>query len=71
MIGQVKKKQPSEHLMNYLLGQNIVIGEDIFSGEDANTEVKMDMRNSHASTSGPRQSWRQVLAVAGRGSWRI
>ena len=43
MVGQVKKKQPSEHLMNYLLGQNIVIGEDIFSGEDANTEVKMDI----------------------------
>ena len=43
MVGQVKKKQPSEHLMNYLLGQNIIIGDDIFSGEDANTEVKLDI----------------------------
>ena len=43
MAGQVKKKQPSEHLMNYLLGQNIIIGEDIFNSEDSKTEVQLDL----------------------------
>jgi len=43
MLGQVKKKQPSKHLMDYLLGQNIQIGEDIFSEEGASEKVDFDL----------------------------
>ncbi len=43
MLGQVKKKQPSKHLMDYLLGQNIQIGDDIFSEEGANEKVDFDL----------------------------
>ena len=43
MLGQVKKKQPSKHLMDYLLGQNIQIGDDIFSEEGASEKVDFDL----------------------------
>ena len=43
MLGQVKKKQPSKHLMDYLLGQNIQVGEDIFNEDGANEKVDFDL----------------------------
>ena len=43
MIGKITKKQPSEHLRNYLLGQNIPVGEDIFSSEGADEKVDFDL----------------------------
>lgn len=38
MTGKVVKKQPSKHLMDYLLGQNIDIGEHVFSEDSTNGE---------------------------------
>ena len=43
MMGKVVKKQPSKHLMDYLLGQNIQISEDIFNGEDSNEKADFDL----------------------------
>ena len=43
MLGVVKKKQPSKHLMDYLLGQNIPISDDIFSEEGANDKASFDL----------------------------
>ncbi len=43
MIGKVVKKQPSKHLMDYLLGQNIQIGDDIFSGKESTEKADFDL----------------------------
>lgn len=45
MTGKVVKKQPSKHLMDYLLGQNIDVGDHVFS-ED-NTSGEGDSASSH------------------------
>ena len=43
MVGVVKKKQPSDHLMNYLAGQNIIIPKDLFSNEESNKPADFDL----------------------------
>ena len=43
MIGKITKKQPSKHLMDYLLGQNIQISDDIFSGKDSTEKASFDL----------------------------
>jgi len=43
MIGKVVKKKPSKHLMDYLLGQNIPISDDIFSGKESLEKADFDL----------------------------
>ena len=43
MMGKITKKQPSKHLKDFLLGQNIPIGDDIFSEEGANEKASFDL----------------------------
>ena len=43
MIGKITKKKPSKHLMDYLLGQNIPIDENIFSGKASNEKADFDL----------------------------
>lgn len=47
MLGQVNKKQPSKHLMDYLLGQNIKVAENIFSTnkDEASKKEDFDLDN--------------------------
>ena len=43
MIGKVTKKQPSQHLMNYLLGQNIQVSENLFTDDEGNEAADFDL----------------------------
>ena len=43
MIGKIVKKKPSKHLMDYLLGQNIQISDDIFSGKESQEKADFDL----------------------------
>ena len=55
MLGQVKKKKPSKHLIDYLLGQNIPVSEDVFSGKDSNKEADFDLDKYVEATSAPKK----------------